>query len=247
MRIWLAIQALSTGYKSRQNIASTRRVSLYGWVLLAVMQMAGGLHTSQAQEHLLPSLDPTKQITQYVHDVWQKKDGLPHPHIRAIIQTPDGYLWLATSGGLVRFDGVQFTPFTTENTPALPDNDLHHLRVTSDSSLWIGSNGGGLIRYKHHQFRTYTTTDGLASNRIQALFVDRKGTLWIAAGSEGLHRFQDETFSFLPVPEPIQEILAITEDLEGGSGSLPVRLGFFATEKENSAAIQRQMGSRVAT
>jgi ligand-binding sensor domain-containing protein len=65
------------------------------------------------------ALDPRKAITQYVHDVWQTKDGLPQSSITAIIQTRDGYLWLGTFGGLVRFDGMQFTVFDTSNTQAL--------------------------------------------------------------------------------------------------------------------------------
>jgi hypothetical protein len=57
------------------------------------------------------ALDPEKRISQYVFDVWQTRDGLPINEIFSIAQTPDGYLWLATPEGLVRFDGARFMVF----------------------------------------------------------------------------------------------------------------------------------------
>jgi ligand-binding sensor domain-containing protein len=63
------------------------------------------------------ALDPHKLLTQYSLDVWQVEDGLPQNTIRAIHQTRDGYLWMATEEGLVRFDGVRFTVFDSVSTP----------------------------------------------------------------------------------------------------------------------------------
>ena len=57
------------------------------------------------------ALDPAKAITQYGHDVWQIEQGLPQNSVLAILQSRDGYLWLGTDEGLVRFDGVRFTLF----------------------------------------------------------------------------------------------------------------------------------------
>src|SRR5579863_3527224 len=65
------------------------------------------------------ALDPVKAITQYVHDVWQTEAGLPQNSVLTIAQTLDGYLWLGTEEGLVRFDGSRFAVFDKSNTPAL--------------------------------------------------------------------------------------------------------------------------------
>ncbi|MGD0129131.1 MAG: hypothetical protein ABSF46_27720, partial [Terriglobia bacterium] len=69
-------------------------------------------------------LDPTKAITQYVHDSWDTDRGLPQMTITSITRTTEGYLWLATEEGLVRFDGVSFTVFDKRSTPALRSNNI---------------------------------------------------------------------------------------------------------------------------
>ncbi|MCW3052054.1 MAG: Two component regulator propeller, partial [Chthonomonadales bacterium] len=65
------------------------------------------------------ALDTDKSLSQCRLDVWTTKDGLPTAAINAMAQTPDGYLWLATNAGLVRFDGVTFQTFNSRNTPGL--------------------------------------------------------------------------------------------------------------------------------
>src|SRR5438128_11063413 len=68
------------------------------------------------------ALDPRRAITQYGHDVWQSDNGLPQNTVQAILQTSDGYIWLGTQEGLVRFDGVRFTIFDNGNTEAIKSN-----------------------------------------------------------------------------------------------------------------------------
>ena len=83
------------------------------------------------------------------------EDGLPQNSVKAIAQTADGYLWLATQAGVVRFDGVRFTVFSTADTPALMNSNVLALLTARDGSLWTGTYGGGLTRLK----------DGSRSNR----------------------------------------------------------------------------------
>src|SRR5258708_32049463 len=95
-------------------------------------------------------LDPRKAITQYSHNVWSSENGLPQNSILAITQTRDGYLWLGTEEGLVRFDGVSFTIFDKTNTAEIKHN--HVLVLYEDGgSLWIGTQGG-LNRLKDGKF-----------------------------------------------------------------------------------------------
>ena len=94
------------------------------------------------------SLDPSKVLTQYVHEVWQNEQGLPQSTVRAVVQTRDGYLWLGTQEGLVRFNGTRFLTFDKRNTLAFAaSHDVRTLFEDSTGVLWIGTFGGGLLRY----------------------------------------------------------------------------------------------------
>src|SRR5688572_27709362 len=81
------------------------------------------------------ALDPQKAITQYGHRVWKAQDGLPQDSVQAIAQTPDGYLWLGTRGGLIRFDGLQFTLIRGSTAQGLKPDIINALLVGKDGSL----------------------------------------------------------------------------------------------------------------
>jgi len=141
-------------------------------------------------------LDPAKLISQYKLDSWQSEQGLPQSFVRSIAQTPDGYLWLGTEEGVVRFDGVQFTAFNKRNIPEIKHNLALALWVDRAGSLWIGTSDG-LNRYRDGRFERYTTEQGLSSNQILNIHEDRQHTLWIDT-RKGLSRFQDGRFLSYP-------------------------------------------------
>src|SRR5258706_10751677 len=89
----------------------------------------------------------------YTQRVWQTQDGLPENTVQAFVQTPDNYLWIGTSGGLGRFDGAGFLLFDRGNTPAIRENSVFCLTVARDGSLWMGTDGRGLLRYRGGVFR----------------------------------------------------------------------------------------------
>ena len=126
------------------------------------------------------ALDPAIPLSQYGHDVWTSDSGLPQNSITAILQTRDGYLWLGTQEGLVRFDGVRFTIFDTRNTPALSDDWVQSLAQTRDGTLWIGTMSG-LLRMREGVFETFPGA-GLDREIIGALYEDRNGVLWAGSG-----------------------------------------------------------------
>lgn len=102
-------------------------------------------------------------------DVWTTDQGLPQNSVQAILQTRDGYLWLATFDGLVRFDGVQFTVFNSGNSPGLKSNRFTCLFEDRDGILWVGTEDAGLARYKDGSFTSYTVADGLPANRVRQI------------------------------------------------------------------------------
>jgi signal transduction histidine kinase/ligand-binding sensor domain-containing protein/ActR/RegA family two-component response regulator len=138
----------------------------------------------------LSALEPSRALTQAMLRGWQTGQGLPQNSVYAIRQTRDGYLWLGTEEGLVRFDGVRFVVHDKHNTPAIRHNWIQSLVETSDGSLWIAIVGGGLARYKDGSFQSYSTSQGLPSDSVWDLAEDGDGSLWIATDA-GLARFRD--------------------------------------------------------
>jgi ligand-binding sensor domain-containing protein len=116
----------------------------------------------------------------------------------AILQTRDGYLWLGTFTGLVRFDGVTFTLFDKQNAPGMKQSagiGIKTLYEGKDGSLWIGTNGRGLVRMKDGIFTIYTTKEGLSNDTVRAVAEGTDGSLWVGTDL-GLNRFQDGKFTF---------------------------------------------------
>lgn len=93
------------------------------------------------------------------------------------MRTRDGYLWLGTLEGAVRFDGVRLTVFDSSNTPEFRRNWINVLLEDRQGSLWFGTNGGGLVRLIEGRFIRYGVEDGLGDTRITALLEDRGGGL----------------------------------------------------------------------
>jgi ligand-binding sensor domain-containing protein/signal transduction histidine kinase len=135
----------------------------------------------------------TGALAGYTRHVWQASDGLPEQTVQAFAQTPDDFLWIGTSGGLVRFDGLHFTVFDRRNTPALHENSIFCLMVSRDGALWMGTEGGGLARYRQGQFRSWTTRDGLSNDFVRALAEDPRGNIWVGTDN-GLLRLEGNRF-----------------------------------------------------
>ena len=156
-------------------------------------------------------LDPRKSLTQYTRTSWTQEHGLPQDTIRAITQTPDGYLWIGTDEGLARFDGYEFAVFN-KTRGDLPSNSITALAAAADGALWIGTSNG-LTRYQEGRFRTYTVKDGLPDDAVTSLYEDHAGTLWIVAGIY-LSRFEEGKFTnFAPGAElPVTSARVIRED-----------------------------------
>lgn len=161
------------------------------------------------------ALDSRKALTQYNLDVWETKHGLPQNSVQTIVQTRDGYLWLGTQEGLVRFDGVQFTVFDKKNSKAIKSNYISVIIEDREAALWIGTLGG-LVRLKDGKFKIYTTNQGLSDNNVRSIYEDREGILWVGT-DQGLNRFENGNFTVYTTEEGLSNdnVKAIYEDKEG--------------------------------
>jgi signal transduction histidine kinase/ligand-binding sensor domain-containing protein len=163
--------------KIRNAIGSMVRVALIG-LLTAIACSAAS------------ALDSDRTIAQFAHTAWGLKDGAPGP-IGALAQSPDGYLWLGTSHGLYRFDGVGFEHYQPQSVGPFPAPAVSSLLALPNGDLWIGHWPRGISLLRNGNITNYTTHDGVPNGAIAGFAEDREGTIWAASGS-GLARLEGQ-------------------------------------------------------
>ena len=125
------------------------------------------------------ALEPGTPLSGYSRQSWVMENGLPQNTVQALAQTSDGFIWVGTEVGLVRFDGNSFLIYDQNSKPiALPGNDVQSLLATPDGGLWIGTTDG-LARLQKGAIITFTTANGLPSNSIRSLQPDTDGSVLI--------------------------------------------------------------------
>src|SRR5262245_60578290 len=177
------------------------------WGLVCILLFCGAVY----------ALDPNKAITQYTSDVWVAEQGLPQNSVQAIVQTKDDYIWLGTQQGIARFDGVTFTTFNKENTPGFTNNAVWALCVDHEGTLWIGTYGGGVVRYRDGVFTPFGSGRGLSNDLVRVIYEDSHHNLWVGTRGGGLNRLVDGKFTAITTREGLSSdiVRAIAEDSDG--------------------------------
>ena len=134
------------------------------------------------------ALDPSKALSQYVQSSWGFQNGLQQKTVMAIAQTRDGFLWLATEEGLVRFNGRTFVTFDEGNAPGLGDRFIRSLATAPDGSLWIGTMSG-LARYNSGKFESFRNEPESRMD-IYDIAVGNDGSVWFSS-DRGLRRVKN--------------------------------------------------------
>ncbi len=148
-----------------------------------------------AWTHAAVALDPQRSLEHFGHQAWRTDSGLPQNTVHAILQTRDGFLWLGTDGGLVRFDGIDFVTFDAENTPAFKSDTVNHLLQDESGALWI-STASGLLRYQGGAFTAYGAAQGLPADTVWFSHQDKRHRLW-AITAAGPAWFNGKSFTAL--------------------------------------------------
>jgi signal transduction histidine kinase/ligand-binding sensor domain-containing protein len=127
------------------------------------------------------ALEPPLQVAQYTHTSWTAREGAVLGLVFAMAQTPDGYLWIAGSFGLFRFDGLQFERWEPPDGQTLPTG-AYSLLVSRDGTLWIGTYSG-LSSWNGREF-VYRHEPIGEGRFVTSLFEDRDGTIWAGVRSK---------------------------------------------------------------
>jgi ligand-binding sensor domain-containing protein len=133
------------------------------------------------------ALDSNRTIAQFAHTAWGPKDGAPSV-VAALAQSADGYLWLGSSVGLYRFDGVVFERYQPRSGGPFPAQNVTALLALPNGDIWIGFMAGMISLLRNGNATNYTARDGVPGP-VWAFAQDREGTIWVATNS-GLARLE---------------------------------------------------------
>lgn len=122
----------------------------------------------------------TTAFAQSRFDSWTTENGLPQNSVNDITQTRDGYLWLATYGGLVRFDGLRFVVFD-RTTDGIRSQRIRRIHEDRSGTLWAATEEGMLIRFRGGRFTTFGIESGLPRANGVRLEEGTDGGLWITS------------------------------------------------------------------
>jgi signal transduction histidine kinase/ligand-binding sensor domain-containing protein len=153
----------------RANVATTARMLNMRSLPLCFLFLCGIVS--------IWAINPSNHISQYGHTAWRIQDGVLTGAALAVAQTTDGYLWIGTTAGLVRFDGVRFVPWTPPDGTHLPSSSIASLLGARDGSLWIGTEGG-----LSHWEKQHLTNYFIKPEIINSIIEDRSGTVWFVRG-----------------------------------------------------------------
>jgi ligand-binding sensor domain-containing protein/signal transduction histidine kinase len=167
-----------------------RRGLINGIALLCLVKVAFGL-------------DPTRKISQYLHDKWGEDKGFIGGRIYAIGQSADGYLWIGTERGLVRFDGSNFTLIQRPlpNSPAI--GPVRGLVTDASGNLWIRLEGPRMLLYHNGRFEDPYSRFDLQNIIFTAIVSDYEGRVILSGLGDQALRFEDGRLKTIVTAEEI--------------------------------------------
>jgi signal transduction histidine kinase/ligand-binding sensor domain-containing protein len=207
-----------------------------GWLIFATV--FGPIEVGQATNLNSPN---------FFLRIWKTDDGLPDNAVTSVVQTHDGYLWLATYGGLARFDGVRFTIFNNANTPELQSDRITSLFEDKKNILWIGHERGDLTSYHDGKFEAQNFHERGMRRKIAALGSDEAGDIWMLNDEGTMVRARDGASCALPNTDGgVQLTQASPRNLWLASGGqlAMIKNGAFSTDNTpNEGYVQGVCGS----
>ena len=174
----------------QSNMLKIRRMLLCAWLWLCVLafatQTSGGATDASGSPFIVSS--------------WNQAQGLPDGEVISVIQTQDGYLWLGTLHGLVRFDGNGFTIFDDHNTPGLGSGRIVRLFEDSHTNFWVGTDTGGVALIGNGALTNFSIGRSGHEGRLTSISESSDGTVWLYTADAHLARYQNGKMDILNLP-----------------------------------------------
>jgi ligand-binding sensor domain-containing protein len=147
------------------------------WVFIGIV-LAGLVTDARA-------LDPNRLPSQYIREQWTNENRFPGGAVNAIAQTADGYLWIGTDKGLIRFDGFNFRPVSFASIATASNVPILQLLTDAEGNLWVRPEGADLLRQKDGKFESVR----YGPVAITALSKDNHDGLLVSDIAQGTFRF----------------------------------------------------------
>ena len=191
---------------SRDRMTKLRWSSKWLSAALAFVCFANSANASAAN----------KALSQYIRDRWGAEQGFPGGPVYAIVQTPDGYLWIGTEKGLVRFDGLSFHLFQNSDSATFPAGPVLGLAVDAEGNLWVRLQGPKILRYFDGAFQDVLPALKLAQDDITAMCVGKNGDILFSGLVTGTIRYSQGRFVTLASKAEIPHlIISLAETADG--------------------------------
>src|SRR5512140_1448854 len=180
-----------------RSVASARRGPVFtgGWkaALSAIIALLALTESTP-----LGAVEPSWAVKQ-----WTTAHGLPQSTVTALAQTPDGFLWVGTSGGLVRFDGTRFRPVPVAGAEGSETLQVSALAVDSGGTVWVGTESSGAYRLESGVLRRFPSPSALDGAYIQTMTASTDGTVWFGYREHGLAAVRAGALETIPGPAGI--------------------------------------------
>ncbi len=135
--------------------------------------------------------------SEYSLQIWTKDDGLPSNKIYDIVNDDNGFIWIGTSYGLVRFDGNQFKIFNSSNVPQIKANVVRYLYKDNSGKIWAANGGAGLLLIDQGKFTLISEEQGLSINHLSSIIEDESGKMYIGSYGGGINIYRNEKFEYI--------------------------------------------------
>ena len=191
------------------------------------------------------ALDPARAVSQYVHDKWGANRGFLGGTVYAICQSDDGYLWIGTERGLVRFDGFAFTLIQRPLPDSPPIGAVRGLVSDAEGNLWIRLDGPHLLRYRQGKFEDAAVRNGLEGGAFTAMSVDGEGHLLLWGIESRTVRYRNGKFQRIETTEDMDGIAISVAETRDHKIWLGTRdLGLFRIEQGSLSKVSNRFGDR---
>ena len=151
-------------------------------------------------------------------DQWTGDNGLLSNNLTSVFQAHDGFLWITTNNGLMRFDGMHLDIYNQESVPFLSTDAFYKIYQDKSNTLWFASRGNGIVKYANNKFSQHLPGNDLIPKSLRTLLIHDDGTIWAGSDNKGLIRIQDTTVT--KINDPLLDDVIIMAVEDGPEGSI---------------------------